>query len=248
MGNIDDILNDFQKKCGIKTRGRRHVDVFPTGFDELDKALGIGGLPKGKTTEISGSPGVGKSVLAYQLMKEAQAKGAIILYVDADRAFNPSYADRVGVNLSELIICTPETGELALQVIYHYLAYHLVNMVIIDSIPALLPLEELLGEKTNTAQAKLITTMMKELVSTIERSNVSLVCLNQVRHSFRFGGSTTPFNNIFGYYASLRIHLTKVKTIKKWRKLKGFIVEANVHKNRWAGRAIMNFELPIITK
>jgi len=248
MGNIEEILRDFQSKFGLKPKPQNNLDVFPTSYPEMDKALGIGGIPRGRTIEISGGPGVGKSVFAYHLVKEAQKKNAIVLYVDADRAFNPTYAGKVGVDLSKLLICTPQTGEIAMQIIYYYLAQHLIDMVIIDSIPALLPLDELLGETGIGIQSKLITTMMKELAGQIENTRVVLICINQVRHSFKYGGSTTPFNNIFGYYASLRIHFRKVKSIKRWRKLKGYLIEANIHKNRWGERKVINFELPVIAE
>lgn len=245
---IDDILNDFQNKFGIKQKPKTDLDVFSTGFNALDSALKIGGIPKGKTTEISGAPGTGKTILGYHIIKEAQKKKAIVLYIDAERAFNAEYAKKLGINVSELLICTPQTGEMAMQIIYYYLAYHLIDIVLIDSIPALLPLEELLGETRNGVQAKLIASMMNELVSAIENTKVALICLNQVRHCFKLGGTTTPFNNIFGYYASIRIHLKKIKSVKKWRKLKSYIIEANIHKNRWADRTAVDFELPIITE
>jgi recombination protein RecA len=248
MSNIDQILNDFQNRFGLKPRPRKNLEVFPTGYTELNQALGIGGIPRGKTTEISGAPGSGKSVLACYLTKEAQRQGAIVLYVDAERAFDPVYAGKIGVDLSKLLICTPQTGEIAMQVIFYYLSQRLIDMVVIDSVPALLPLEELLGETRNGIQKKLITTMLKGLIGEIESSRAALVCLNQVRHCFKEGGSITPFNNIFAYYASLRIHLRKVRSIKKWRKLKGYVIEASIHKNTWAERSTATFELPVMER
>jgi recombination protein RecA len=248
MNNIDKILNDFQDKFGIKPKPNKDLKVIPTGFKELDSAMNIGGIPRGKTTEISGAAGTGKSILGYCLIREAQKQGAYVLYIDADRKFDRDYATRTGVKLEELLVCNPPTGEQAIQVIYYYLSYRLIDLIIIDSIPALLPLEELMGETNNSSQVKLIATMLRELMAEIENTKSSLVCINQVRSSFAAGGSITPFNNIFGYYASLRIHLRKVKSIKKWRKLKGYLIEANIHKNRWGERRSTNFELPILSK
>lgn len=246
MSDIEEILKDFQSKFGIKLKPKKDVKVFPTGFKELDDSIGIGGVPRGKTTEISGAPGTGKSILGYFLIREAQKQGSFVLYIDADRKFDKSYASKIGVKLEELLVCNPTTGEEAIQIIYYYLSYKLIDMIVIDSIPALLPLEELTGENKGSVQAKLIATMMRDLISEIEDSNSSLVCINQIRSCFKPSGSITPFNNIFGYYASLRIHLRKVKSIKRWRKLKGYVIEANIHKNRWGERKVINFELPII--
>lgn len=245
MNNIDKILNDFQNKFGVKPKPNKDIKVFLTGFKEFDEALCIGGIPRGKTTEISGAPGTGKSILAYYMIREAQKEGAVVLYIDGDRKFDSAYAHKIGVKLEELLICKPVSGDQVVQIIYYYLSSKLIDLIIIDSIPALLPLEELLGEITNGSQAKLIATMLKELMTEIENSRSALVCLNQVRYGLN-SGTITPFNNIFSYYASVRVHLRKLKSIKKWRKLKGFLIEANIHKNRWGDRKTAQFELPIL--
>ncbi len=245
MGKIEDILDDFQKKFGIKPVPRKDIQTFSTGFKEIDDALGIGGIPRGKTSEISGAPGTGKTILAYHMIREAQTQGAIVMYVDAERAFDKNLAKRLGVDIDSLLIVTPLIGEYAIQAIHANLTYKLVDLIIIDSMPALLPLEELRGESKALTQTKLIGTFFRSLMEIVEASNTALVCLNQVRHDFKLGGATTPFNQIFGYFASVRIHLTRVKSITRWRRVQAYIVEANIYKNNWNQITKVNFELKV---
>lgn len=245
MGKIEDILNDFQSKFGIKPSPRRDIKVFSTGFREIDRALGIGGIPRGKTTEISGAPGTGKTAMAYHMIREAQKQGAIAMYVDAQRSFDKSLAEELGVDLEALLVVTPLAGEHVMRAIQVNLGFQLIDLIVIDSIPALLPLEELRGESRNNVQTKLIGTMFGALMEGIDRTDVALVCLNQVRHDFKLGGATTPFNQMFGYFSSVRIHLSRVKSITKWRKVQAYIIEANIYKNNWNETAKVNFELKV---
>ena len=245
MGKIEDILEDFQKKFGLKPTPRKDIQVFSTGFKEINAALGVGGIPRGRTTEISGTPGTGKTVLAYHMIREAQSQGAIVMYVDAERAFDKHTAKRLGVDIESLMIVTPLIGEYAIQAIHTNLSYKLVDLIIVDSMPALLPLEELRGESKTLTQTKLIGTFFKALMEIVETSNTALVCLNQVRHDFKLGGATTPFNQIFGYFASVRIHLSRVKSITRWRRVQAYIIEANIYKNNLNQIQKVNFELKV---
>lgn len=245
MGKIEDILDDFQRKFGLKPSPRKDIQVFSTAFKEINNALGIGGIPRGKTTEISGAPGSGKTLLSYHMIREAQSTGAIVMYVDAERAFDKHLAKRVGVDIETLLIVTPLIGEYAIQAIYTNLSYRLVDLIIVDSMPALLPLEELRGETQSLSQTKLIGTFFKSLMEMVETSNTALVCLNQVRNDFKLGGATTPFNQIFGYFASVRIHLSRVKSITRWRRVQAYIIEANIFKNNFSQIQRVNFELKV---
>jgi recombination protein RecA len=249
MDNLDDILNDFQSKFGIKPKKPKELEVIQTGYKTIDTALGIGGIPIGKTTEISGEAGSGKTLLAYQLIAQAQKNGLIVLYIDTERNFSRDFAKKVGVNLEELVICTPVVGEMALQVIGYYAEHGYVDMVILDSLPALIATSEL-HTKLETAgnyevQTRMLGLLLQYVMDFIEEKAITFVAINQIRTDVKTHKIITPFNKLMSYYASVRMQLSRVKSIRKNRKILGYKVEANIFKNNYSKRDIADFDLII---
>jgi len=234
MTKIDDILNDFQKKFGIFPKKPRDLKVISTGHEELDKALGINGIPKGKTIEISGEAGSGKTLLAYDIIANAQKQDLIVLYIDAERNLSQIYAKHAGINLNKLLVCTPTCGEMAIQIIVYHVEHDLVDLIVIDSMSALPSINELENDFGDyKVQEQMIGTMLKDVMTMIDDTDVTLLCLNQIRWNLKTKQQTVSFDKYVRYYASVRIRLTKLKSITKWRKIRGYTIEADIHKNNY---------------
>ena len=243
---IDEILNAFQVKFGIRPRKPKELKVIHTNYQNLNNALGIGGIPKGKTTEIFGEAGTGKTLLSYDIIANAQKEGMVALYIDGERNFSRDYAKKAGIKLNNLLICTPTTGEIALQVVAYYVENDLVDLIVIDSLPSLISiseLEESVGDYQ--LQDKMIGTMLKQTMSLIDKTDVTLLCLNQIRCNLKMKCLTVPFDKYLSYYTSVRIQLSKLKSITKWRKIKGYTIEANIRKNNYHQLATTSYDLMI---
>ena len=217
-----------------------HVEAIPTGSISLDLALGVGGLPKGRVTEIFGSEASGKSTLAYHIMSGAQKAGGTAAYIDAEHALDPSYAAKCGVNPDELLISQPDTGEQGLEICEYLVRSGAVDIVVIDSVAALVPKAELEGDMGDThvgLQARLMSQALRKLTSAISRSNCAVVFINQIREKVGvfFGNpEVTPGGRALKFYSSIRIDLRRIESIKHGTEIVGSRVRARVLKNKVA--------------
>lgn len=244
MAKIEKMLDDFQKKFGIRFKKPEHVKAISTSVDLLDKGLHIGGFPEGKIIEIAGEAGVGKTALSYKFIKEAQAQNKSILYVDAYKSFSHDFACKLGVKLDQLIVCDAPSGESVFTIIAYYLARNLVDVVILDSLASLVSEEEIEKQKGDyLQQAHMIERLLQILLPEIDKKKVTMVCLNEIRMNLDTKKLQTPFDSTMAYYSSIRIMLTKLKSIKKDRILLGHLIEAKIYKNNFGKLDTVNFEL-----
>lgn len=216
------------------------VDAIPTGALALDLALGIGGIPRGRVTEIFGSESSGKTTLAQHIIAETQRAGGVAAYIDAEHALDPSYAANCGVKLAELLISQPDTGEQALEITERLVRSSAVDVVIVDSVAALVPRAEIEGEMGDThvgLQARLMSQALRKLSAAISKSNVAVVFINQLREKVGiiFGNpEVTPGGRALKFYSSVRIDLRRGDTIKQGTEIVGSRVRARVVKNKVA--------------
>jgi recombination protein RecA len=217
-----------------------HVDVISTGSISLDQALGVGGIPKGRVTEIFGAEASGKSTLSYHVMAEAQRGGGTAAYIDAEHALDPAYAGRCGVDLDELLVSQPDTAEQALEICEYLVRSGAVDVVVIDSVAAMVPKAELEGDMGDThmgLQARIMSQALRKLTSAISRSNTAVVFINQVREKVGvfFGNpEVTPGGRALKFYSSVRIDLRRLESIKQGTEILGSRVRARVLKNKVA--------------
>jgi recombination protein RecA len=215
-------------------------DAIPTGALALDLALGIGGIPRGRVTEIFGSEASGKTTLAQHIIAQTQKTGGIAAYIDAEHALDPSYAANCGVNLSDLLISQPDTGEQALEITERLVRSSAVDVIIIDSVAALVPRAEIEGEMGDAhvgLQARLMSQALRKLSAAISKSNVAVIFINQLREKVGiiFGNpEVTPGGRALKFYASVRIDLRRGDTIKQGSEVVGARVRARVVKNKVA--------------
>ena len=215
-------------------------DAIPTGALALDLALGIGGIPKGRVTEIFGSEASGKTTLAQHIMAETQKAGGIAAYIDAEHAFDPSYAANCGVNLRDLLISQPDTGEQALEITETLVRSGAVDVIIIDSVAALAPRAEIEGEMGDAhvgLQARLMSQALRKLSAAISKSKTAVIFINQLREKVGivFGNpEVTPGGRALKFYSSVRIDLRRVESIKQGTEMVGARVRARVVKNKVA--------------
>ena len=219
---------------------RTPVDFIPTGAISLDLALGIGGIPRGRVTEIFGPEMSGKSTISLHIIAEAQNRGGAAAYIDAEHAFEPGYAAKCGVKVDELIFSQPDTGEQALEITEHLVSSGAVDVVVIDSVAALVPRAELEGDMGDVhvgLQARLMSQALRKLSATIHRSQTAVIFINQLREKVGvfFGNpEVTPGGRALKFYSSVRIDLRRVETIKKGDELVGSRVKAKIVKNKVA--------------
>ena len=215
-------------------------DVIPTGALALDLALGVGGIPKGRVTEIFGSESSGKTTLAQHVIAEAQKAGGVAAYIDAEHAFDPAYAANCGVNLAELLISPPDTGEQALEITETLVRSGAVDVVIVDSVAALVPRAEIEGEMGDAhvgLQARLMSQALRKLSAAISKSRAAVVFINQLREKVGivFGNpEVTPGGRALKFYSSVRIDLRRGDSIKVGSEIVGSRVKARVVKNKVA--------------
>ena len=216
------------------------TEVIPTGSLALDIALGVGGIPRGRVTEIFGTESAGKSTLAQHIIAEAQRMGGIAAYIDVEHAMDPDYAQRCGVDIEALYISQPDYAEQALEITEALVRSGAIDVVIVDSVAALLPRAELegdMGDPQMGLQARLLSQALRKLTSAINRSRTSVIFINQLREKVGivFGNpETTPGGRALKFYSSVRIDLRRADSIKVGTEFVGNRVKAKVVKNKVA--------------
>lgn len=216
------------------------VDVIPTGSIEMDRALGVGGVPRGRIIEIYGAESSGKTTLSLHIVAEAQKKGGVCAYIDAEHAMDPDYAKRLGVETDDLLISQPDSGEQALQIVETLVKTGNVDVIIVDSVAALTPRVEIegeIGDQHMALQARLLSQACRKLSSIIAKSNTVVIFLNQIRMKVGmvFGNpETTPGGLALKFYASVRVNLARTAQIKSGDEIIGNRVKAKVVKNKVA--------------
>jgi len=216
------------------------VDVIPTGSVALDLALGVGGVPRGRITEIYGPESSGKTTLCYHIVGNAQRNGGVAAFIDAEHALDPNYAKNLGVNVDELLVSQPDTGEQALEIAETLIRSNGVDVVVVDSVAALVPRAEIEGEMGDSfvgLQARLMSQAMRKLTGAINRSNTALVFTNQLREKIgvMFGNpETTPGGRALKFYASIRMDIRRIETLKTGTDAVGSRTRVKVVKNKVA--------------
>ena len=230
-------------KGSIMKMGEAHsmqVEAIPTGSIALDLALGIGGIPRGRITEIYGPESSGKTTLALHVIAEAQKMGGVAAYIDAEHALDPIYAARLGVNLDDLLISQPDTGEQALEIVETLVRSGAIDVVVIDSVAALVPKAEIdgdMGDSLPGLQARLMSQALRKLTGAISRSKTCVIFINQLRSKIgvMFGNpETTTGGNALKFYASVRLDIRRTETIKNGQDSVGSRVRVKVVKNKVA--------------
>lgn len=217
-----------------------NVDVIPTGSMALDLALGIGGIPRGRIIEIYGPESSGKTTLALHILAEAQKMGGIAAFVDAEHALDPVYAKNLGVNTDELIISQPDTGEQALEITESLVRSNALDVVVIDSVAALVPKAEIEGEMGDShmgLQARLMSQGLRKLTGAINKSKTSVIFINQLREKIgvMFGNpETTTGGRALKFFTSVRLDIRRIDIIKKGDEMIGNRVRVKVVKNKVA--------------
>jgi recombination protein RecA len=226
-------------KLGV-TAALPPIEAVPTGSLALDLALGIGGIPRGRITEIFGPESSGKTTLAQHIIAEAQQRGGTVAYIDAEHALDPSYAANCGVNVDELLISQPDTGEQALEICEALVRSSAVDVIIVDSVAALVPRAEIegdMGDPQMGLQARLMSQALRKLAGAIGRSGTAVIFINQLREKVGivFGNpEVTTGGRALKFYSSVRIELRRAETIKQGTEAIGSRVKAKVVKNKVA--------------
>jgi recombination protein RecA len=219
---------------------RMAIEAVPTGSIALDLALGIGGIPRGRITEIYGPESSGKTTLAQHIIAEAQKLGGIAAYIDAEHAMDPQYAERCGVNLDTLLISQPDTGEQALEITETLVRSGAIDVIVVDSVAALVPRAEIEGDMGDShvgLQARLMSQALRKLTGAISRSRTSVIFINQLRMKIgvMFGNpETTTGGNALKFYASVRMDIRRVEAIKQGTDTVGNRVKVKIVKNKVA--------------
>jgi recombination protein RecA len=219
---------------------KAQVDAIPTGSIALDMALGVGGVPRGRIVEIYGPESSGKTTLTYHIMAEAQKLGGVAAYVDAEHAFDPEYAGRCGLNLDTMLISQPDNSEQALEIVETLVRSNAIDVVVIDSVAALVPRAEIEGEMGDShvgLMARLMSQALRKLVGAVSKSQCCLVFTNQIRMKIgvMFGNpETTTGGQALKFYASVRMEIRRVESIKQGTDVTGNRVRVKVVKNKVA--------------
>lgn len=218
----------------------RNIEAISTGSLTLDVALGIGGLPKGRVVEIYGPESSGKTTLTLQVIAECQKKGGTAAFVDAEHALDPQYAEKLGVNVDDLLVSQPDTGEQALEITDMLVRSGAVDVVVVDSVAALTPKAEIEGDMGDShvgLQARLMSQALRKLTGNIKRSNTMVIFINQIRMKIgvMFGNpETTSGGNALKFYASVRLDIRRIGAIKKGDEVVGNETRVKVVKNKVA--------------
>ncbi len=216
------------------------MSVIPTGSIALDIALGIGGIPRGRIVEVFGPEGSGKTTVCLHIIAEAQRKGGIAAFVDAEHALDPTYAQRLGVNIDELLVSQPDSGEQALEIADMLVRSGALDLVVIDSVAALVPRAEIEGEMGDThvgLQARLMSQAMRKLNGSLSRFETTAIFINQLREKIgvMFGNpETTPGGRALKFYSSVRLDVRKVENLKDGTDIVGSRTRVKVVKNKVA--------------
>ena len=216
------------------------IEAISTGSLAVDIALGVGGIPKGRVTEIFGPESAGKSTLAQHIMAEAQKKGGTAAYIDVEHAMDPAYARDLGIKLEDLLVSQPDTGEQALEICEALVRSNAVDVIVIDSVAALVPRAEIEGDMGDAhvgLQARLMSQALRKLTATISRTSTSVIFINQLREKVGivFGNpEVTPGGRALKFYSSVRIDIRPVESIKKGTDVVGRRVKVKIVKNKVA--------------
>jgi len=216
------------------------VEAIPTGSISLDMALGVGGIPRARVTEIFGPESTGKSTLAQHIIAEAQKTGGTAAYIDVEHALDPAYAAACGIKVEELLISQPDTGEQALEITEALVRSNALDVIVIDSVAALVPRAEIegdMGDSLPGLQARLMSQALRKLTGSISRSRTAVIFINQLREKIGivFGNpEVTPGGRALKFYSSVRIDLRRIESIKQGQQVIGSRVRAKVVKNKVA--------------
>jgi recombination protein RecA len=243
---VDAAILAIEKQFGrgaimkLGSHERQQVDIIPTGSIALDLALGVGGIPRGRVTEIFGPESSGKTTVCQHVIAEAQRRGGVAAFIDVEHALDPGYARACGVNVDELLVSQPDTGEQALEITETLIRSGGIDIVVVDSVAALVPRAEIEGEMGDSfvgIQARLMSQALRKLTGAVSRSNTALVFTNQLREKIgvMFGNpETTPGGRALKFYATVRLDIRRVETIKTGTESVGNRVRVKVVKNKVA--------------
>ena len=216
------------------------VEAIPTGSLALDAALGIGGVPRGRIVEIYGPESSGKTTLSLEILAEAQAMGGVVAFIDAEHALDPGYAARIGVDIDEVLISQPDTGEQALEICDMLVRSGAIDVVVVDSVAALTPRAEIegeIGDSTVGLQARLMSQALRKLAGSLSKSNTTCIFINQLREKIgvMFGNpETTPGGRALKFFSSVRMDIRRIDSIKNKDEVIGNRVRVKVVKNKVA--------------
>ena len=241
---LDMALAQVEKQYGkgaIMRMGEKttmNIESIPTGALSLDLALGVGGLPRGRVTEIYGPESSGKSTLAMHVVAEAQRNGGVCAYIDAEHAMDPTYAKAIGVDIDQLLISQPDTGEQALEIADMLVRSSALDVIVIDSVAALTPRAEIEGEMGDShvgLQARLMSQALRKLTANLNRSKTILIFINQLREKIgvMFGSpETTPGGRALKFYSSIRLDIRRIESLKDGAEVVGNRTRVKVVKNK----------------
>jgi recombination protein RecA len=243
---LDIALAQIEKQFGkgsimkLGESAHMNISVIPTGSLELDFALGVGGIPRGRVTEIFGPESSGKTTVALHVIAEAQKEGGTAAFIDAEHALDPVYASKLGVDIDNLLVSQPDTGEQALEIVEALVRSGAIDVVVVDSVAALVPKAEIEGEMGDShvgLQARLMSQALRKLSGVINKSNTAAIFINQLREKVGvlFGNpETTPGGRALKFYASVRLDVRRVETLKQGTEMVGNRTRVKVVKNKVA--------------
>lgn len=246
LKDAQNAIDEIKKKYGdgsiMRFSESRAMDVpaVSTGSISLDIALGVGGMPRGRIIEIFGPEASGKTTLAQHIVSEVQKLGGVAAFVDAEHALDPDYAKKIGVDVDNLLISQPDTGEQALEIVETLVRSNAVDVIVIDSVAALVPKAEIEGEMGAShmgLQARLMSQALRKLTGTVSKTKTIVIFINQIRHKIGvfFGNpETTPGGNALKFYCSVRVEVRRAAQIKQGDKIIGNRVKAKIVKNKVA--------------
>ena len=244
--NIDVTLDAIRTKFGedsimkLGDKPKVGIDAIPTGSIGLDEALGVGGLPRGRIIEIFGPESSGKTTLSLHVVAEAQKMGGVCAFIDAEHAMDPEYAQRLGVKLDELLISQPDTGEQALEIVDSLVRSGKLDVIVIDSVAALTPKDEIegdMGAQHVGKQARLMSQALRKLTAIVSKTKTVVIFINQIRMQIgvMFGNpETTPGGKALKFYTSVRLDIRRIAQIKKGEEIMGGRTRVKVVKNKVA--------------
>lgn len=244
--NLEEAISEIQEKYGegaimkLKDAQKVNVDVVSTGSLSLDLALGVMGIPRGRVIEIYGGESTGKTTLSLSIIAEAQKMGGVAAFIDAEHALDPDYAQRIGVNVDDLLISQPDSAEQGLQIVESLVRSGEVDVIVVDSVAALVPKTEVAGEMGELQiglQARLMSQALRKLSSIVSKTKTIVIFLNQTRMKIGvvFGNpETTPGGLALKFYSSVRIELRRIAQIKQGESIIGNRIKAKIVKNKVA--------------
>ncbi|MDD4409892.1 MAG: recombinase RecA, partial [Candidatus Pacebacteria bacterium] len=244
--NLEEAISEIKERFGegaimkLKDAQKVNVDVVPTGSLSLDLALGVMGIPRGRIIEIYGGESSGKTTVTLSVIAEAQKKGGVTAFIDAEHALDPDYAKRIGVNVDDLLISQPDSAEQGLQIVESLVRSGEVDIIVVDSVAALVPKAEVAGEMGEMQiglQARLMSQALRKLSSIVAKTKTIVIFINQTRMKIGilFGNpETTPGGLALKFYSSVRLELRRIAQIKQGDSITGSRIRAKVVKNKVA--------------